>query len=67
MHLLDLKCDFVFRVVSLMFQIVFIELAKFAKELKKIDDILELWLYLIKNAQYLGAVDREILLLIGRY
>ncbi len=48
-------------VVSLMFQIVFIELAKFGKKLKKIDDILELWLYLIKNAQYLEAVAMKVL------
>ncbi len=48
-------------VVSLMFQMVFIELPKFGKDLKKIDDILELWLYLIKNAQFLEDTDMKVL------
>ncbi len=44
-----------------LFQMVFIELPKFGKELKKIDDILEPWLYLIKNAESLDDVAIKIL------
>lgn len=42
-------------------QMVFIELPKFNQELKKIDDSLGSWLYLIKNAPVLKEADMKIL------
>ena len=43
------------------FQMVFFELPKFTKELKKVDDNLELWLYLIKNTSSLDEDKMRII------
>ena len=44
-------------VLTDIFQMVFIELPKFQKELEKIDDIFEIWLYLMNNSSSLE--DKE--------
>ena len=61
-HFMIKEKDITNLVLTDFFQMIFIELPKFQKDLKKVDDIFEIWLYLIRNSTLLGDDDMKNLL-----